>query len=432
MKNTMGYGLNSFLDHTRPVDILAHLMVGSEGTLAFIAEPSSCARCRCCAHARTALLVFADLARPTARCPPWSPPGRPPSSCWTPRRCAWARPTRRPTPAARICRGRARRPARRVPGATGRPTPTRSPPTRTGVLAGLPVTGPRTLTADPRRAGRAVAHPQGPLRGGRGRPAVRHDRAAGGHRRAVPALLATCERLTGAVRPARLRRQRDLRARQGRQHPLHAHRAVRRRRPLDRFARFTEDMVDLVLGQGGTLKAEHGTGRIMAPFVRRQYGDELYAVDARDQAALRPGGMLNPGVLLTDDPDAHLRDLKPAPTGRARGRPVRGVRLLRAGVPEPGPHHHAAAAHRAAPRDAAGRGRGDTALVAAARGRLRATTRIDTCAVDGMCQTACPVLINTGDLVKRLRPENAGKRQRRAGRPPRSTGRAPRARRRSP
>ena len=38
MKNTMGYGLNSFLDHTRPVDILAHLVVGSEGTLAFIAE----------------------------------------------------------------------------------------------------------------------------------------------------------------------------------------------------------------------------------------------------------------------------------------------------------------------------------------------------------------------------------------------------------
>ena len=43
-------------------------------------------------------------------------------------------------------------------------------------------------------------------------------------------------------------------------------------------------MVDLVLGQGGTLKAEHGTGRIMAPFVRRQYGDELYDGDARGQA----------------------------------------------------------------------------------------------------------------------------------------------------
>ena len=41
-----------------------------------------------------------------------------------------------------------------------------------------------------------------------------------------------------------------------------------------RYTRFTENMVELVLSQGGTLKAEHGTGRIMAPFVRRQYGDQ--------------------------------------------------------------------------------------------------------------------------------------------------------------
>ena len=40
---------------------------------------------------------------------------------------------------------------------------------------------------------------------------------------------------------------------------------------LDRFSRFTEDMVTLILDQGGSLKAEHGTGRMMAPFVRRQY-----------------------------------------------------------------------------------------------------------------------------------------------------------------
>ena len=48
-------------------------------------------------------------------------------------------------------------------------------------------------------------------------------------------------------------------------------------------------MVDLVLGQGGTLKAEHGTGRIMAPFVRRQYGDELNEVMREVKRLLRPG-----------------------------------------------------------------------------------------------------------------------------------------------
>ena len=67
---------------------------------------------------------------------------------------------------------------------------------------------------------------------------------------------------------------------------------------IERYLKFTDDMVDLVLGQDGTLKAEHGTGRIMAPFVRRQYGDELYEVMQETKRLLDPHGLLNPGVLL--------------------------------------------------------------------------------------------------------------------------------------
>ena len=55
-----------------------------------------------------------------------------------------------------------------------------------------------------------------------------------------------------------------------------------------RYAAFTEDMVELVLGAGGTLKAEHGTGKIMAPFVARQYGPELYDDHARVKRAFDP------------------------------------------------------------------------------------------------------------------------------------------------
>ena len=47
-------------------------------------------------------------------------------------------------------------------------------------------------------------------------------------------------------------------------------------------------MVDLVLGQGGSLKAEHGTGRVMAPYVRRQFGDELYDVMRSLKALVDP------------------------------------------------------------------------------------------------------------------------------------------------
>ena len=74
MKNTMGYGVNALLDHDRPVDILTHLLVGSEGTLAFIAEatfrtvPPLAARPRAWRSSRR-------CRPPPARCRTWSAPG---------------------------------------------------------------------------------------------------------------------------------------------------------------------------------------------------------------------------------------------------------------------------------------------------------------------------------------------------------------------
>ena len=72
---------------------------------------------------------------------------------------------------------------------------------------------------------------------------------------------------------------------------------------LRRYEAFTADMVDLVLGLDGTLKAEHGTGRIMAPFVERQYGDELYDVMRDAEAAGRPARRSSTRAsVLADDP----------------------------------------------------------------------------------------------------------------------------------
>jgi D-lactate dehydrogenase len=178
-------------------------------------------------------------------------------------------------------------------------------------------------------------------------------------------------------------------------------------RLLARYEAFTEELVDLVLGQNGTLKAEHGTGRIMAPFVRRQYGDELYEVMKRVKALIDPLGVLNPGVLLSDDPEAHLRDLKPAVTVEAEV-----DRCVECGYCEP----------VCPSKDITLTPRERIVLrremrLAEQRGNLRLLRTlqreyrydgVQTCAVDGMCQTACPVLINTGDLVRRLRAENAG------------------------
>lgn len=193
---------------------------------------------------------------------------------------------------------------------------------------------------------------------------------------------------------------------------------------LERYERFTEEMVDLVLGRGGSLKAEHGTGRIMAPFVRRQYGDELHSVMVELKALIDPGNRFNPGVILTEDPRAYLRDLKTAP-------PVESEvdRCVECGYCEPvcpsqdltlTPRQRIVGRREIARAEE----RGDTALAARLR-REYDYAGLQTCAVDGMCVTACPVHINTGDLVRRLRAENHSTVADLAWGPPRARGPRP-------
>jgi D-lactate dehydrogenase len=176
---------------------------------------------------------------------------------------------------------------------------------------------------------------------------------------------------------------------------------------LDRYRRFTEDMVALVLGNGGTLKAEHGTGRIMAPFVRRQYGDSIYVMMVRIKHLFDPAGLLNPGVLINDDPDSYLRQLKITPTVE------REVdRCVECGYCEPAcPSRDLTLTPRqriVLRREMeAARERGDTELLAQLTEDYE-YEGVETCAVDGMCAVACPVDINTGDLVRRLRAEKQG------------------------
>lgn len=84
-------------------------------------------------------------------------------------------------------------------------------------------------------------------------------------------------------------------------------------REVRRFTRFIRDMVTLVLDNGGVLKAEHGTGRAMAPFLRRQYGDELYEVMREVKRLFDPHHLLNPHVILNRNPQAHVTRLKLMP-----------------------------------------------------------------------------------------------------------------------
>ena len=177
---------------------------------------------------------------------------------------------------------------------------------------------------------------------------------------------------------------------------------------LARYRRFTDDLVDLVLGQGGSLKAEHGTGRIMAPFVRRQYGDRLTDMMWEIKRLIDPSGILNPGVVLSDDPESYLHHLKRVPTVEAEV-----DRCVECGYCEPTcPSKDLTLTPRqriVLRRDMAwAEETGDQALLKDLRAEYD-YDGVQTCAVDGMCAVACPVDINTGDLVRRLRAEEASK-----------------------
>ncbi|MBB2910483.1 D-lactate dehydrogenase [Streptosporangium becharense] len=407
LKNTMGYGLNSFLDHDSPAQILAHLVVGSEGTLAFVAE-AVLRTVPAYRAAATGLLVFPTLREAMAAMP--------------------ALVTAHPA-AVELLDAESLRVARDDPRADGvlRTLEVRS---HAALLVEWQESDPEPLAEREREAERLFAAlplaAPARLSGDAGvRAALWHIRkglyaSVAGARPSgttalledvavpVPALADLCDDLDDLF--ARHRYERSVifgHAKDGNLHFM-LNEGFGPGADLRRYADFTEDMVAAVLDRGGTLKAEHGTGRVMAPFVRRQYGDELYEVMLEVKRLCDPGGTLNPGVVLTDDPRAHLRDLKAVVTVEPEV-----DRCVECGYCEPVcPSRDLTTTPRqriVLRRElAAARSAGDLALARRLEEEYRYDA-VDTCAVDGMCATACPVLINTGELTKRLRAERHGR-----------------------
>lgn len=403
MKNTMGYGLNAFTDFAEPVDILTHLVVGSEGTMGFIAE-ATFRTIPIRPHAATGLLLFATLEQATRALPDLVDIG---------------------LSAIELLDATSLAIARQDPKSGGL-----LPPIHTGLetallveyqeltpnelqarldavqdfWARLPLLSPAALTEDP-LIRRDLWHIRKGLY-----PAVAGSRPSGTTALLediavpVPALASTCITLMGLFRRHGYEQSVIFgHAKDGNIHFLLNERFDDPTR-MRHYAEFTEDMVDLVLKHGGTLKAEHGTGRIMAPFVRRQYGDELYDVMREIKALFDPAGILNPGTLISDDEQIHLRHLKITPTVEAEV-----DRCVECGYCEPvcpSKDLTLTPRQRIVVRRELERARqaGDHALAR----ELEADYEYDgiqTCAADGMCQTACPVLIDTGALVARLRAE---------------------------
>lgn len=181
---------------------------------------------------------------------------------------------------------------------------------------------------------------------------------------------------------------------------------------VERYEKFMGDVAELVVKKyDGSLKAEHGTGRNMAPFVELEWGREAFDLMKQIKQLFDPKNMLNPGVILNDDKKAHLKNLKLLPPAhekvdkciecgfceascvsadltlspRQRITVLREISRLKASGTEP--------------------------HIAAALVNQYEYAGDETCATDGLCALACPVKIDTGKMIKELRHDQISPRQ---------------------
>jgi len=169
------------------------------------------------------------------------------------------------------------------------------------------------------------------------------------------------------------------------------------------YSEFMDELTQVVaIKHRGSLKAEHGTGRNMAPYVELEWGKAGYILMQKIKALFDPTGLLNPGVIINENSEAHIQNLKPMPKADDLI-----DKCIECGFCEPvcpsrtltlSPRQRIAL-YREIKRT---ENSPDTAY----HQKLTKTFQyqgIDTCAATGLCADRCPVGINTGDLIKQLR-----------------------------
>jgi D-lactate dehydrogenase len=404
IKNTTGYSLNAFVDFHDPLDILLHLMIGSEGTLAFMAEityrsvPEQ-------THKASALAFYADIGD-----------------------AARATMLLKEAPVAAV-ELMDRASLRSVEAKPGMPAILRElPEDAAALLIETRATGPAELVEQIQ----ATLLKMAPV------PTLQAvsftDRkaeferlwdirrglfpAVGGARKigttvVIEDVAFPMDRMAeGTVELQRLMRAHGYsegiifgHALDGNLHfvftPDFSVEAE-----VTRYARFMDDVCVMVATRfDGSLKGEHGTGRNVAPFVALEWGEKAHGLMKRLKALLDPKTLLNPGVILNDDPQSHLKNLKPLP----RAHPIID-KCIECGFCEP----------RCPSRDLTSTPR-QRIVSQREIARLRATgespARLrrleddyryfgeETCATDGLCATSCPVGIDTGEHTKWLRAQ---------------------------
>ncbi|WP_243362764.1 FAD-binding and (Fe-S)-binding domain-containing protein [Fundidesulfovibrio terrae] len=405
IKNTTGYGINSFVDFTDPIDILLHLMVGSEGTLAFISEVTYRTVVEH-PHKASAMMYYATIA----------------DAC-----NATIALKKGPVSAVELMD---RASLRSVEDKPGMPAFLNElPDTAAAILV-------ETRAADEKTLLRQIDEIQGLVSKIKAlHPIVFMDQPADynklwnirkglfpavgavrdpGTTVVIEDVVFPIEKLAhGTVELQELMHKHGFpegiifgHALEGNLHFVFCPN-FGSRKMIENYQALMEEVADMVVGRyDGSLKGEHGTGRNMAPFVEMEWGRQAYAYMVRLKKAFDPDNLLNPGVIINDNPNVYLENLKPMPA-------VDEIidRCIECGFCEPVCPSRTITS---TPRQ----------RIALQRHMARIQHSSDeelmkkfwehytyfgeqTCAADGLCATVCPVSIDTGRFTKELRGRRA-------------------------
>jgi D-lactate dehydrogenase len=404
MKNTTGYSLNALVDYQLPVDVFAHLLIGSEGTLAFIAE-AVLDTVPVLPFKSTGLLFFPDIHAACAAIGPFRDAG------------------------ARALELMDSASLRAAAGKPGMPAGVEKLPAGAAALlcefqaadenelphmvaaaenvaASLPLLFPPGFSEDARLQEQYWHVREGlfPTVGGvrqSGTTVIIEDVCF-----PIDHLAEAAVDLQGLFQKHRYDNAIIFgHAKDGNLHFVITQ-SFNDQAAIDQYAAFIDELVPLVVKKhGGALKAEHGTGRNMAPFVETEWGPEALAIMRRLKLLVDPEGLLNPGVILSSDARGHLRDLKSLPSIEAEA-----DMCIECGYCEPvcpsreltlTPRQRIVVRREMVRQEASASRSSDAETL---EGDY-VYSGLETCAGDGMCQTRCPVSIDTGALVKRFRAE---------------------------